>query len=131
MSDPLACRDRLCRDPRRGRIAGVCAGLAEYLGIQVTVVRVIAVLSLLIWTIPTAAAYVIAAMVLPVRPATLYDSPEEEAFRHSMRGAPRDALARVRSRYRDLDRRIQALEAYITSRRFELDREFEQIRDAD
>jgi phage shock protein C len=39
METPLNVRRRLTRIPDEGRLAGVCAGLAAYLGIDVTLVR--------------------------------------------------------------------------------------------
>ena len=34
----------LYRDPQRGALGGVCAGLADYLGVEIWVVRLVAVL---------------------------------------------------------------------------------------
>jgi|GEM_PF-204411 phage shock protein PspC (stress-responsive transcriptional regulator) len=36
-------KKKLCRDPRRGKILGVCAGLSEYFDVDVTLVRFIAI----------------------------------------------------------------------------------------
>jgi phage shock protein C len=62
---------RLYRNPRRGWIAGVCAGLADYFGVGTCLVRVLVLVSLLIFTVPTFIAYLIAAMVLERRPETM------------------------------------------------------------
>ena len=59
--------------PIHGRkIAGVCAGIARYLQIDVTAVRIIAVV-LLFWPVPFVAsiAYLIAWMVMPQDPVGL------------------------------------------------------------
>ena len=54
---------KLYRDPRNGMLAGVCAGIAEYLGIDPTVVRLIwAALGL---TGTGILLYIIAALVMP------------------------------------------------------------------
>lgn len=37
----------LYRDTREGKLAGVCAGLSEYLTIDVTIIRIIALILLL------------------------------------------------------------------------------------
>jgi phage shock protein C len=57
---------------REGRkLAGVCQGFAEYAGLDVTLVRIIALL-LAIFTFPLAeVAYVIAWIVMPEAPARL------------------------------------------------------------
>ena len=41
---------RLYRDPKRGWIAGVCAGLADYFGLAPGVVRVLTLISLIAFT---------------------------------------------------------------------------------
>ena len=59
----------LYRDPANGRIAGVCAGLAEYLELGAGLVRILFVLLVFVAT-PVLAIliYAILALVLPVRP---------------------------------------------------------------
>lgn len=57
----------LKRDPGRGWILGVCAGLAEYFGLPVTLVRVLAVAGLLLLTVITLTAYLTAALLMPRR----------------------------------------------------------------
>jgi len=37
----------LYRDPQRGKIAGVCAGLAEYFGVETWIVRLLAISGLI------------------------------------------------------------------------------------
>lgn len=59
----------LYRDPANGRIAGVCAGLAEYFEVGTGLMRILFVLMVFVTT-PVIAilVYVILAVVLPVRP---------------------------------------------------------------
>ena len=54
------------------KIAGVCAGFARYLGIDVTLARIIAIV-LLLWPVPLIGglAYLIAWMVVPQDPVTV------------------------------------------------------------
>jgi phage shock protein C len=73
-------RHRLWRDTDRGIIAGVCAGIADYLGVEPIVVRLVAILCLLFFFPPTIVTYVILAIVLRRKPRGLYSSPDEEAF---------------------------------------------------
>ena len=52
-----------------GKISGVCAGFARYLGVDVTLVRILA-LVLLLWPVPFVGgiAYLIAMIVMPQDP---------------------------------------------------------------
>ena len=79
---------RLYRDGRRAWLAGVCAGIADYFGLNPCLVRALTVASAVFFTFPTVVAYLIAAFALPRRPADMYDSPEEEAFWRSVRLEP-------------------------------------------
>jgi phage shock protein PspC (stress-responsive transcriptional regulator) len=63
MNAPLGAR-RLTRSDDR-MIAGVCAGLADYLGIDVTLVRILAVLGTIFGLGSIAIAYVIAWILIP------------------------------------------------------------------
>ena len=61
-------RPSLCRDNRRGWIAGVCAGLANRLRIDPAIVRVAAIVTGLFLPKLVVAAYLIAWLVLDERP---------------------------------------------------------------
>lgn len=54
---------KLYRNQRNGKISGVCAGLAEFFDIDVTLVRLIA--AVLAVTGPGIVIYIIATIVLP------------------------------------------------------------------
>jgi len=56
------------RDRENGWIFGVCAGLADRFNLQVSAVRVIAVISLLIFFWLTAAIYVAATLLIREKP---------------------------------------------------------------
>lgn len=121
-SSPTASPHRLYRDPERGRVAGVCAGLADYLGIEPFVLRVGTVLGLIFLSFFTILGYVILAFMLPRRPPRTYASQEEETFIRSARGRPGVTLETVRNRFSDLDQRLGRIEAHVTTREFQLDR---------
>lgn len=118
---------RMYRDPRSGWVQGVCAGLADYLGVAPSLLRLAAVAGLLFFTIPTLLAYFVAAALLPRKPEQLYRDSTEERFWRDVRLDPSDAVHRQRQRFRELDRRLSALEAHVTSRRFKLDREIRDL----
>lgn len=125
--------NRLYRNPDKGMIFGVCAGLADYFGFDVTIVRVLVVLGALFFPGPLVfVGYIIMALLLPksAHPsvATRLDDKDEE-FARSVRAEPHATLGSLRHRYRELESRLQRLEKYVTSERFQLDREFERLRD--
>jgi phage shock protein C len=141
---------RLYRDPSRGRIAGVCAGLADFFQISRTMTRFIAVTALIFATAPTIIAYLLATVLLPTREeiedsarhdcdappdadigaerarASAFDQRLGEADDRDM-DAQRRAARSARERLARIDGRLRTLEAYVTSRRFELDREFGKL----
>ena len=55
---------KLCRSTTDKKLAGVCGGLAEYLGMDSTIIRLIWVLAVLFAGVGILA-YIIAALVLP------------------------------------------------------------------
>lgn len=59
---------RLYRSTADRKIAGICAGIAEYFGIDPVIVRVIAVLLLLPGGLPGLLPYVVLWIVVPSRP---------------------------------------------------------------
>jgi phage shock protein C len=118
---------RLYRNPRRGWIAGVCAGLADYFGVGACLIRFLVVVSLVIFTVPTLLAYVIAAFVLERRPETMQASREEEAFWRSVRLEPSRTARDLARKFQDIERRLRAAEAKVTSSEFKLRRQFRDL----
>jgi phage shock protein C len=118
---------RLYRDGRRAWLAGVCAGIADYFGLNPCLVRALTVASAIFFTFPTVVAYIIAAFALPRRPAELYDSPEEEAFWRSVRLEPGRTAHDLARKFQELERRLRAAEARVTSSEFKLRRQFRDL----
>ena len=122
-------RTRFYLDKMNAKWSGVCAGIADYTGIDVTLVRV-GVIGLTFltgpWTIP---AYFITAWMAPRKPVELYArNPEEQKFWQGVRANPRRTARDVRSRFRDIDRRLADMETYVTSSNSRLAREIEELR---
>jgi phage shock protein C len=117
----------LYRDTRRAGIAGVCAGIADYFGVSVGLLRFLTFLNALFFTMPTMFSYVIAALVLQRKPEHLYSSHEKEAFWRLVRLEPsrttRDPLRKIQ----DLERRLRAAEARVTSSEVKLRRQFQDL----
>lgn len=118
---------RLYRDPARRWLAGVCAGIADYLDVEPAVVRLLAVLGLVFFFIPVVAAYVVLALALPRRPPELFASREEERFWRGLATAPSDTLAELERTVSGLDRRVGRMEALVASSEFELRRGFRDL----
>jgi phage shock protein C len=120
-------RLRLWRDTERGILAGVCAGIADYIGVEPVAVRVACIAGLFFFTLPTAAGYVLLAMVLRPKPATLYESREEETFWRGVNAAPSDTMQSLRRKFGDLEERLRHIEGQVASGDFELHRKFRDL----
>jgi phage shock protein C len=111
-------------DRINGKFKGVCAGLANYLGIDATLVRIAAVVLTLLGGFPwTLIAYGVAAWAAKPKQQLGYDI---KADIRTLRGG---SVSDYRSSMRDIDRRLAEVESYVTSadsRR--LSREIEELR---
>ena len=116
---------RLFRDKENAMLAGVCAGIAEYFGFNRKGVR-LAVLLLMLFP-PFFAfvviSYLVLAIVLPAKPADLYETREQAEFWRGVNNAPSDVFGALSHRFRELNLRLERMEAFVTSREFEIDRE--------
>jgi phage shock protein C len=121
-------RFRLYRDPANGVLAGVCAGIAEYFGLERLVVRLAFVVALVLFFPPTALAYIVLAIALPKRPPALYANREDEAFWRGVATAPDDTFHGLKRRFGDLENRLRAMEQSVTSSEFDLHRKFRDLR---
>jgi phage shock protein C len=126
-TDNSSTRYRLWRDRDRGIIAGVCAGIADYIGVEPIVVRLAAVLGLVFFFPPTIVVYVILAVVLRPKPRALYASPDEEAFWRGVGIAPADTLHSLKRKFADLEARLAQMESQVASGDFELHRQFRDL----
>lgn len=119
--------NRLYRDRRRGKLLGVCAGIADYFGFNRTVVRLAAVFGLVLFTVPTVIAYIAAGLLVPVQPRDMYANADEEVFWREVRTEPGGTARTLRHKFRDQDRRLAAIEAYVTSSEFKLNRDIADL----
>jgi len=117
----------LYRDIENKKIAGVCAGLADYSSINVTLIRVLVVLGAFTFSFVVVAAYIAAIIFLKPKPVDLYTNEEDEEYWRKYRKSPRNTLAEARNKFRKLEQKIRKLETYVTSKKFNLDREFEEM----
>lgn len=117
---------RLYRDAEAGKIGGVCAGLAEYFGFDLTLTRVLTFLAILFFP-HMLLVYIALWIILPKKPQKLYRDEDDQDFWRGVRVSPAETLSEVRHRFRSADARLQRMERYVTSRSFRLDREFEDL----
>lgn len=106
----------LYRIPAEGRIAGVCAGLADYFGVTPRALRIaLVILSIVGFFGPVLVGYVVLAVLLHPKPSRLYRDAEDEAFWRSVVRRPADTVSGLTRRFRELDDRMVRMERRITS----------------
>lgn len=122
-------RTKFYRDKLHGKWMGVCAGIADYTGIDVTIVRIGFVVAMIMGSGAPLLVYLAAGFIAPVKPRELsYDTPDDAKFWQGVRASPRRTVRDVRSKFRDIDRRLADVETYVTSSNNRLSREIEQLR---
>lgn len=114
---------RLYRDKEHAILAGVCAGLANYFGLCRKGLRVVVAICTFFFFPFIVPAYIILALILPAKPQDLYKDESQEKFWRGVSMAPSEVFGNLNHRFRELDLRLQKMEAYVTSREFEMDRE--------
>lgn len=123
-----ASRTKFYLDRENKKVCGVCAGIADYTGVDVSVVRI----ALVLLTVTTSGsfilAYFIAAWLAPEKPHGLYGSPDDARFWQGVRSNTKRSTAEVRSTLRDVDRRLADIETLYTSRNSQLASEIDSLR---
>lgn len=128
----------LYRNKRDGWLGGVCAGLADHFNIEHWVARLIAVGGLIFFNSLAFFAYLAACVVLAPRPKgsvrreyqydeSLHEDRPRNMFRY--RSSPGERLKTARERLDEVVNRVERMEKYVTSKRYELDKEFSKIRE--
>ena len=120
-------RTRFYRDKINGKFMGVCAGIADYTGVDVLWVRLAAVI--LTFTVGFALPlYILVAMLAPKKPGHLYGNREEQKFWQGVRQSPARTAREVRASFRDIDRRLADVESFYVSNNPRLTAEIERLR---
>ncbi|MFT3978046.1 MAG: envelope stress response membrane protein PspC [Sphingomonas bacterium] len=120
---------RFYLDKQNAKWKGVCAGIADYTGIDPIWVRLGTAAMVVIaqqWWIVVA--YLVIAWVTPKKPIGLYQSAEQEKFWQGVRSNPKRTTAEVRSKFRELDRRLADIELHYTSSNTQLANEIDSLR---
>lgn len=121
-------RTKFYLDKQNAKWSGVCAGIAEYSGIDVVWIRVSAVLLTIMGSGITLIAYVLIAWLAQSKPLALYANHEQARFWQGVRSNPSTSARDIKSRFRDLDRRLADIEVYYTSHNRRLADEIDSLR---
>ncbi|MFM2485032.1 PspC domain-containing protein [Celerinatantimonas yamalensis] len=128
----------LYRNEEQGRIGGVCAGLADHFDVAPWVVRLFTFGSFFFLGGFVVFAYLALWFFLDVRPAG-GDGYEYEYDEHQRSYRPKkmfkysdsanSRLRRAKEKLDDVTGRVSDMERHVTSRKFDLDREFSKMHD--
>ncbi len=107
-------------DGRNGKLWGVCAGLANYTGIDATLIRIAAVVVTILGAFPwTLIAYAGTAWIA---------GPRRWKRKQAESGSLRTSTYEMRETTRDIDQRIAEIDSYVATSNSRLAREIEDLR---
>lgn len=124
----MSARTQFYLDKQDAKFKGVCAGIADYSGLDVTLVRVLAVVLAFATSGWMILAYIAAAWLAPTKPTDLYQDAGDAKFWQGVRSNPKRSTGEVRSKLRDIDRRLADMETHFTSRNTALADEIDRLR---
>ncbi|EMD82952.1 PspC domain-containing protein [Pacificimonas flava] len=120
---------RFYLNKHEGKFMGVCAGLADYTGIEALWWRVGLFVSLWMTGGMTLFLYLLVGFFADKRPAYLPSpAPEERQFQMKARRAPQGTIRDVHARFRALDRRLSSIEKHHTTSNSSLAREIDALK---
>jgi phage shock protein C len=120
-------RTHFYRDKVNGKFMGVCAGIADYTGVDALWVRIgFLVLAFTMgWPFLI---YFALGFLAGKKPPALYADRAEEKFWQGVRQSPARTAREVRSTFRDIDRRLAEVEQFYVSGNPRLSAEIEKLR---
>ena len=122
-------RTRFYRNKREGKVNGICAGIADYTGLDVTLVRIMLVAAILIGGGALLPVYFIAGWIADDQPREIAaDDKDERKFWQGVRASPSQSARDIRGRMRAIDRRLAEIEQYVTTENRSLAREIDELR---
>ena len=121
-------RTTLYRDKQNAKLMGVCSGIADYTGINAFWVRLAFLLLLFSTGGAVLPVYFIAGILLNKKPQHLYVDQDEQKYWQRVRQSPKRTAREIRSRFRDIDRRLAEVETYYVTRNPRLSAEIERLR---
>ncbi len=139
-------RGELFRDPTKGKIAGVCAGLAEYFGWEAWLVRILVVSGVLLGMGWFVILYIAGWFILDKKPSRFSPKQvaknvkeklhEEEIFNESIKvkakiwqsgELPKQAVRDISLKFKSLEHELRNMERYVTSPEFTVSREINKL----
>ncbi len=122
-------RTKFYLDKRNRRLFGVCAGIADYFGWDPMWVRVGMVAGTVLGGGFLPVVYLAVAWLAQAKPLALYNESEEDRrFWRNVRVSPQRTVRDVNASFRDSDRRLRDIEAYMTSSNRQLANEIDSLR---
>lgn len=118
---------QIYRLPRQGRLMGVCAGLADHFGWNVTLTRMIAIIALLWLHGMALVAYLALGLLLPTRTDDGHDRDTYRDYWRSARRSPDNSFRDTSHRCSDLQVRSPRMGGHVTSSRHDLERAFRDL----
>lgn len=129
---------RFARNADRAVLGGVCAGIADYFGFNLRATRVIFIIAFFVAMPFAALAYIAIVLLVPAESSRHEYVVEREVHRRRRRMTRKEkiqaedeerarAADAVKQRYQALDERLARIEKYVTSSRYNLDREFRNL----
>jgi len=125
MNERFSPGPRLYRDIDRRWLAGVLAGAASHFGWNLTALRIVTIVACMTPIVPViVVGYVLAALILP--PRTQLPPPPPAAEQWQSAPPPGVTASELKYRLREMEDRLRAMEAYVTSAQYEIDRELKR-----
>ncbi|WP_269517731.1 envelope stress response membrane protein PspC [Alteromonas sp. BMJM2] len=144
---------QLYRNPEKGKIAGVCSGVAEYFGLETWLVRILVVTGFFLLAGPFIfVAYIAAWFILDKKPKHLDNArPNPQAFSRGKGWTnpnsgqvkeakvevktkvwqagepPKQAFHDIRNRFEKTENRLRKMETYVTSKEYQLNKEISRL----
>ncbi|MDB1123641.1 envelope stress response membrane protein PspC [Vibrio algarum] len=128
-------KDRqLYRDPVNGKLAGVCAGIANYFGLEIWLVRILVVSAALLGgSFLVVVAYVAFTLMLEKQPYE-YQETIKTKQDHKIKNkawqagqTPESLLNNIDNELARVENGVRNIEAYVTSESFKVNREFSKL----
>ncbi len=144
-------RGELFRNPSQGKIAGVCAGIADYFGWETWLVRILIVSGVLFGMPFLILGYVAAWFILDKMPSSTQAVKGNQPLRKNSYSKgnnennlsnesikvkarvwqsgepPKQAFHDIRRKFKALERKLQGIEKFVTSAEFTVSREINKL----
>jgi phage shock protein C len=122
-------RTKFYLDKRHGKVMGVCAGIADYTGLDVTLVRIGLVAAIVLGAGAIIPVYFVAGWIADDQPREVADETRDQRkFWQGVRASPSQSARDIRGRMREIDRRLADIEQFVTTENRSLAREIEELR---